>query len=142
MTNANDFILSMSNISKIFPGVNALENVDFSMKRGEIHTLLGEKRVGKSTLIKELTGVEHPDAGTIKLNGELVQVQSPQHSREIDISTVCQEVNLCTNISIAENIMFGHEPHRIVVLRDRKKAAEYSGDVNDQTIIQTMAGDL
>jgi ABC-type glutathione transport system ATPase component len=107
MTNANDFILIISNISKIFPGVNALENVDFSMKRGEIHALVGENGAGKSTLIKELTSIEYPDADTI-----------------------------------TENIMLGHEPHRIVVLRDRKKTAEYSGDESDQTIIQTMAGDL
>jgi monosaccharide-transporting ATPase len=112
MTNANDYILTMSNISKIFPGVNALENVDFSLKRGEIHALLGENGAGKSTLIKVLTGVEHPDTGSIELEGKIVQVRSPQHSQEIGISTVYQEVNLCTNISVAENIMLGHEPHR------------------------------
>jgi monosaccharide-transporting ATPase len=112
MTNENDFILTMKDISKIFPGVNALENVDFTLKRGEIHALVGENGAGKSTLIKVLTGVEHPDAGSIELDGKLVQVRSPQHSQEIGISTVYQEVNLCTNISVAENIMLGHEPHR------------------------------
>jgi simple sugar transport system ATP-binding protein len=111
MTNVNDFILTMSGISKTFPGVNALEDVDFSLKRGEIHALIGENGAGKSTLIKVLTGVEHPDAGSIELDGKLVQVRSPQHSQEIGISTVYQEVNLCTNISVAENIMLGHEPH-------------------------------
>lgn len=112
MNNANDYILTMSNISKIFPGVNALENVDFSLKRGEVHALLGENGAGKSTLIKVLTGVEHPDTGSIELGGKIVQVRSPQHSQEIGISTVYQEVNLCTNISVAENIMLGHEPYR------------------------------
>ncbi len=112
MTNSNDFILTMTGISKTFPGVNALENVDFSLKRGEIHALIGENGAGKSTLIKILTGVEHPDSGTIELDGKLVQVRSPQHSQEIGISTVYQEVNLCTNISVAENIMLGYEPHR------------------------------
>jgi simple sugar transport system ATP-binding protein len=111
MTNADDFILTMNNISKSFPGVNALENVDFTLKRGEIHALIGENGAGKSTLIKVLTGVEHPDAGSIELDGKIVQVRSPQHSQEIGISTVYQEVNLCTNISVAENIMLGHEPH-------------------------------
>src|SRR5512141_2346931 len=111
MTNANDFILTMSNISKTFPGVNALENVDFTLKRGEIHALVGENGAGKSTLIKVLTGVEHPDMGSIELDGKIVQVRSPQHSQEIGISTVYQEVNLCTNITVAENIMLGHEPH-------------------------------
>src|SRR5689334_7014402 len=112
MINANDFILAMNGISKTFPGVNALENVDFNLKRGEIHALVGENGAGKSTLIKVLTGVEHPDTGSIELNGKIVQVRSPQHSQEIGISTVYQEINLCTNITVAENIMLGYEPHR------------------------------
>lgn len=112
MTNENDFVLSMKAISKIFPGVIALENVDFNLKRGEIHALMGENGAGKSTLIKVLTGVEHLDTGTIELNGRLIQVKSPLQSQEIGISTVYQEVNLCTNISVAENIMLGYEPHR------------------------------
>jgi galactofuranose transport system ATP-binding protein len=112
MTNSNDLILSMTGISKSFPGVVALENVDFSLRRGEIHALVGENGAGKSTLIKILTGVEHSDSGTIELDGKLVQVRSPQYSQEIGISTVYQEINLCTNISVAENIMLGFEPHR------------------------------
>ena len=112
MTTTDDFILSMKDISKSFPGVDALEGVNFSLKRGEIHGLVGENGAGKSTLIKVLTGVEHPDIGTIELDGKLIQVRSPQHSQEIGISTVYQEVNLCTNISVAENIMLGYEPHR------------------------------
>src|SRR5215216_2505122 len=110
MTKANDFILAVNGISKTFPGVNALENVDFTLKRGEIHALIGENGAGKSTLIKVLTGVEHPDKGTIELDGKFVQVRSPQHSQELGISTVYQEINLCTNISVAENIMLGFEP--------------------------------
>jgi simple sugar transport system ATP-binding protein len=112
MTNTDHFILCMSGISKTFPGVNALENVDFDLKRGEIHALIGENGAGKSTLIKVLTGVESPDTGSIEYDGKLVQVRSPQHSQEIGISTVYQEINLCTNITVAENIMLGHEPHR------------------------------
>lgn len=112
MTNVNEYILTMSSISKTFPGVNALENVDFTLKRGEIHALVGENGAGKSTLIKVLTGVEHPDAGSIEFDGKTVDVRSPQHSQEIGISTVYQEINLCTNISIAENIMLGYEPQR------------------------------
>jgi simple sugar transport system ATP-binding protein len=121
MTDSNDLILTMNSISKTFPGVTALENVDFALKRGEIHALVGENGAGKSTLIKVLTGVEDPDSGTIELDGKLVQVKSPQHSQEIGISTVYQEVNLCTNITVAENIMLGHEPHRFGSI-DWKKA--------------------
>ncbi len=111
MTNDNDFILTMKNISKTFPGVVALENVDFSLKPGEIHALIGENGAGKSTLIKVLTGVERPDQGSIEFDGRIVEVKSPQNAQEIGISTVYQEINLCTNISVAENIMLGHEPH-------------------------------
>src|SRR5678815_1445070 len=104
MTINDDCILTIKGISKTFPGVVALENVDFSLRRGEIHALVGENGAGKSTLIKVLTGVEHPDAGSIEFDGKNVDVRSPQHSQEIGISTVYQEINLCTNISIAENI--------------------------------------
>ena len=112
MTKTSEFILRMTDISKSFPGVTALDGVDFALKRGEVHALVGENGAGKSTLIKVLTGVEHPDRGTIELDGKLVQVRSPQHSQEIGISTVYQEVNLCTNITVAENIMLGFEPRR------------------------------
>jgi galactofuranose transport system ATP-binding protein len=129
MTNANDFILTMSGISKTFPGVNALEDVDFTLKRGEIHALIGENGAGKSTLIKVLTGVEHPEAGSIELDGKLVQVRSPQHSQELGISTVYQEINLCTNISVAENIMLGHEPHLFFGGIDWKKMNALAGQM-------------
>jgi simple sugar transport system ATP-binding protein len=116
----NQNVISMKGITKIFPGVVALEDVDFSLKKGEIHAIMGENGAGKSTLIKVLTGVEHPDQGTIELEGKVVQVRSPQHSQELGISTVYQEVNLCTNISVAENILLGHEPHRLGSIHWRK----------------------
>ena len=105
-------LVAMQGIAKSFPGVVALEDVDFSLRKGEIHALMGENGAGKSTLIKILTGVEHPDKGLIELEGRPVQVRSPQHSQELGISTVYQEINLCTNISVAENIMLGREPRR------------------------------
>ena len=105
-------IVMMQGIAKSFPGVIALEDVNFSLRKGEVHALVGENGAGKSTLIKVLTGVEQPDKGAIELNGKLTQVRSPKHSQELGISTVYQEINLCTNISVAENIMLGHEPYR------------------------------
>jgi galactofuranose transport system ATP-binding protein len=124
MAETNDLALTMTGISKTFPGVNALESVDFTLRRGEIHALVGENGAGKSTLIKVLTGVEHPDAGVIELEGKIVQVRSPQQSQELGISTVYQEVNLCTNISVAENILLGHEPHRFGSIHWRKMNAQ------------------
>ena len=113
-------IISMKGIAKAFPGVVALEDVDFSLRKGEIHALMGENGAGKSTLIKVLTGVEHPDRGSIELDGQSVQVRSPQHSQELGISTVYQEINLCTNISVAENILLGQEPRRFGSINWRK----------------------
>jgi simple sugar transport system ATP-binding protein len=107
-----DALLSVQGIDKAFPGVQALQGVDFSLKPGEIHALVGENGAGKSTLIKVLTGVEHPDAGTITIGGEAVSVRSPQHAQALGISTVYQEVNLCPNLSIAENILIGRAPRR------------------------------
>ena len=105
-------LIAMRSISKAFPGVVALEGADFALRAGEIHALMGENGAGKSTLIKVLTGVEQPDAGAIELAGRPVQVRSPQHSQALGISTVYQEINLCTNISVAENILLGREPRR------------------------------
>ncbi len=105
-------LVTMKGVAKSFPGVVALEDVDFSLRKGEIHALMGENGAGKSTLIKILTGVEHPDKGLIELEDKPVQVRSPQHSQQLGISTVYQEINLCTNISVAENIMLGREPRR------------------------------
>ena len=103
----------MKGISKAFPGVQALDAVDFSLRRGEIHALLGENGAGKSTLIKVLTGVERQDAGVIELEGREILVKSPHQAQTLGISTVYQEINLCPNLSVAENILLGREPHRL-----------------------------
>ncbi len=112
MANTGKTILTMNGISKTFPGVHALDDVDFDLKRGEIHALVGENGAGKSTLIKVLTGVERPDKGTITLDGKPVSMRSVQHAQGLGISTVYQEVNLCLNLTVAENIMIGREPRR------------------------------
>ncbi len=103
-------LLVMSKINKSFPGVTALRNVDFSLEAGEIHALLGENGAGKSTLIKVLTGVEPYDEGTINFDGKSIRAASPFHAQHLGISTVYQEVNLCSNLSVAENIYVGREP--------------------------------
>lgn len=108
----NQTVLTMKGITKYFPGVRALANVDFTLRAGEIHCLMGENGAGKSTLIKALTGVETMDAGEIMLDGETISPQSPHHAQQLGISTVYQEVNLCTNLSVAENIFIGREPKR------------------------------
>ena len=105
-------LLEMKQIEILFPGVKALDKVDFSLRAGEIHSLLGENGAGKSTLIKCLTGVHRMDTGTITLQGKEIHPQSPQHAMELGISTVYQEVNLCPNLTVAENIFVGRQPMR------------------------------
>jgi len=124
----------MEGISKSFPGVQALENVDFCLKKGEIHALVGENGAGKSTLIKVMTGVEKFDQGRMFYDGEEIKIKSPQHANSIGISTVYQEVNLCTNLSVAENILLGREPRRLGGLIDHqamiKRADEIMRDLD------------
>jgi len=105
-------LLSMRGISKAFPGVQALTDVDFDLYAGEIRAIVGENGAGKSTLIKVLTGVERPDSGEMTFAGERYQVHSPQHAQRLGISTVYQEVNLCPNLTVAENVLIGRAPMR------------------------------
>lgn len=107
-------VLTMRNIHKTFPGVKALENVDFTLRKGEIHALMGENGAGKSTLIKVLTGVEEFETGEIRIDGKdgAIINRSPQEAQMNGISTVYQEVNLCPNLSVAENLYIGREPRK------------------------------
>lgn len=93
-----------------FPGVKALKHAKFNLKRGEIHSLMGENGAGKSTLVKVLTGVYHKTNGTVIFDGQQIEPESPLRSQQIGISTVYQEVNLCANLTVAENIYIGREP--------------------------------
>ena len=108
----NEPLLALRGIGKRFPGVVALNGVDFSVRSGEIHALLGENGAGKSTLIKVLTGVYAPDAGEIRLAGARIAPASPKEAESCGISTVYQEVNLVPSLSVAENIMLGRQPGR------------------------------
>ena len=102
-------VLKMRNICKYFPGVKALQNVDFTLREGEIHALMGENGAGKSTLIKVLTGVYEKDNGEIFIKGhdKAVSIRSPQDAQNAGISTVYQEITLCPNLTVAENMYIG-----------------------------------
>jgi len=117
----NTALLTMEGIGISFPGVRALHQVDFSLRCGEIHALMGENGAGKSTLIKVLTGVYRMDKGIIKLEGKPVVINSPADARRHGVSTVYQEVNLCPNLTVAENLFLGHEPRTALGLIDWKK---------------------
>ncbi len=105
----DNIVLKMRNIHKSFPGVRALQGVDFTLCKGEIHALMGENGAGKSTLIKVLTGVYEKDEGDIFLDGneKEVIIRSPQDAQKLGISTVYQEITLCPNLSVAENMYIG-----------------------------------
>lgn len=105
-------LLQMRGISKSFRGVQALKGVDFTVRAGEIHALMGENGAGKSTLIKVLTGVHPRDSGDVLLAGQSVSPQAPREAEELGISTVYQEINLIPELSVAENIMLGRQPRR------------------------------
>lgn len=102
-------VLEMKNIHKNFPGVRALQGVNFTLCEGEIHALMGENGAGKSTLIKVLTGVYGKDEGQIfiKGNDKAAVIHSPQDAQRYGISTVYQEITLCPNLSVAENMYIG-----------------------------------
>ncbi len=106
----NEYILKMAGISKAFPGVKALNKVDFNLKKGEVHAVVGENGAGKSTLSKILTGAYKKDEGSIILDGKEVELLDPKHSLNLGISGIYQEFNLIPNLSIAENIFLGREP--------------------------------
>ena len=105
-------VLEMRGISKFFPGVKALQNVDFTLYEGEIHALMGENGAGKSTLIKVLTGVYEKDAGTIHIKGHdgPASIRRPQDAQKCGISTVYQEITLCPNLTVAENMYIARTP--------------------------------
>ena len=120
MAELNKEIVAMNGIYKSFVGVQALDDVDFTLNRGEIHALVGENGAGKSTLIKVLTGVEQPEAGTVMIDQQKMTIRSPQHAQDLGIATVYQETNLCPDLSVAENILIGREPMKWGFVIDRK----------------------
>ncbi|MCQ2586512.1 MAG: sugar ABC transporter ATP-binding protein [Treponema sp.] len=117
-------VLTMRGIYKEFPGVKALQNVDFTLRAGEIHALMGENGAGKSTLVKCLTGVYIKDAGEIKVSDSVVNIRSPQDAQNVGISTVYQEITLCPNLTVAENIFIGRGKYSFVNSRAQEKKAD------------------
>lgn len=121
----DDIVLTMRGICKYFPGVKALEHVDFTLRKGTIHALMGENGAGKSTLIKVLTGVYPMDAGEIRIDGVdgAIVIHSPQEAQRFGISTVYQEITLCPNLTVAENMFIGRDQGRGVNWKAMEKRA-------------------
>lgn len=121
----NDIVLSLRGISKIFPAVKALQNVDFTLRESEIHALMGENGAGKSTLVKVITGVYTKDSGEIRIAGNdgPVNIRSPQDAQNLGISTVYQEVTLCPNLTVAENLYIGRGNYKFINWKAQEKRA-------------------
>lgn len=107
-----EWLLEVEGLSKEFPGVKALNNVSFQLKRGEVHALIGENGAGKSTLMKILTGIHKADSGIIRLKGKAFAAENPKHAQENGISMIYQELNLIPDLTVAENIFVAHEPRK------------------------------
>ncbi len=117
-------LLDMRGITKRFPGVMALDEVDFELEKGEVHVILGENGAGKSTLIKMLSGAYQPDEGEILLDDEPVSISSATIAQELGISTIYQEFNLVPQLTTAENIFLGRQPRRFGLVNRRKMGEE------------------
>lgn len=105
-----DSFIELRKVSKFYPGVRALEDVDFSVQKGEVHVLLGENGAGKSTLVKIITGATQKDDGEIFINGKNVEILNPKHAKNLGISVIYQELSLLPNLDVGQNIFLGKEP--------------------------------
>lgn len=113
-------VLRAEQITKVFPGTLALDHVDFTVYRGKVNALIGENGAGKSTLMKIVAGVERPTSGHLWLDGKSIQLRSPLHAEQFGIGIIYQEMNLCPNLSVAENIFLGRELAPTGVVVDQK----------------------
>ena len=136
-------LLRMSGIRKAFPGTQALDGVDFEVRAGEIHALVGENGAGKTTLIKILTGVHRADGGAIELLGQPFEVHSPHEAERRGIATIYQEVHLIPRLSVAENVFLGRHPRRagFVSWREMERRARIAlGRFDLDVDVRTPAG--
>lgn len=139
------YVVELNNINKAFPGVKALDNVNFNLKRGEVLALLGENGAGKSTLMKILSGVQPQDSGEIKIHGEIIDDLNPKKAQELGIGIIHQELNLCPHLTIAENIFLGREKTRTGILSNnymitetRKALKRLNVDLDPNTIVADL----
>ncbi|MEK1931128.1 MAG: ATP-binding cassette domain-containing protein, partial [Pararhizobium sp.] len=141
----SDAVLEIRDMAKSFGVVQALRCMNLKVRRGRVHTLLGENGAGKSTLMKILAGVYTPTSGEIFLDGKQYQPQNPRHARAHGISIVFQELSLCRNLSVAENIYASHEPSRFGFIRDGELVERAEALIKDLGLpvdVHAKVGDL
>lgn len=133
---ANDYLLEVKEVSKRFSGVQALKDVTFGVRRGEVRALIGENGAGKSTLIKILSGIHEADSGTIFFNGTEVNIQTPRKAQELGIATVHQELNLVSALTVSENVFMGRLPFTKSAIVNWQKLHKDTEDVFKKLGIQ------
>lgn len=141
----SEYILELKDISKEFPGVKALNQVSFSLKAGEVHALLGENGAGKSTLMKIIGGIYSRDEGDYLIDGVSIKDLTPKKAQEYGIAIIHQELNMCQDLTVAENIFLGREKSRLGTLqqKDMNKAAQVilrklKMDIEPETVIRKL----
>ena len=139
------YLLELSGISKSFPGVKALDDVGFNLKAGEVHALLGENGAGKSTLMKIISGIYQRDSGSYRLEGREIDELTPKKAQELGIAIIHQELNMCTDLTVAENMFLGREANTRGVIRQRemdRQAAEILKklkiDIDPRTVVKKL----
>ena len=144
----SEYVLELKGITKIFPGVKALNNVQFQLKPGEVHALMGENGAGKSTFIKVITGVHKAEEGEMFLNGQKVDFKGPKDAQEAGIAAVYQHPTSYPHLTVAENIFMGHEiiKHHMIQWKEMNQEAnkylkELDADFGD-TEFETLNGYL
>ena len=140
-----EIILTAENITKIFPGTVALDDVSFKVRRGKVNVLIGENGAGKSTLMKILAGVEQPTSGKILLDGREIHLHSPLDATRLGIGIIYQELNLCPNLSVADNIFLAREMTRngLIERKSQKlRARELVGRLEQKIDPNELLGDL
>ena len=124
MSEKNELLFEMKNIEKIFAHVHALDHVNFDVRKGEVHALLGENGAGKSTLIKILTGVYSKDGGQIFMNGEEIEINSREDASEAGIAVIFQELSLVPTLSVYQNILLGKEISKFGIVSDKAEKTQ------------------
>src|SRR6201987_5789870 len=133
----NEYVLSMEGISKQFPGVRALSNVELRVRKGTVHALMGENGAGKSTLMKCLIGIYTPDSGTITFKGERLHITNTHYALSKGISMIHQELNPIPQMTVAENIYLGREPLTWNGLIDMRKINRMTNELLNRLLIMS-----
>ena len=139
------YLLELSGVSKSFPGVKALDDVQFNLKAGEVHALLGENGAGKSTLMKIISGIYNRDSGSYRIEGAEIGELNPKMAQELGIAIIHQELNMCQHLSVAENMFLGREQTQYTKIRQKEmnqKAAEHLSELNITIAPTTIVGRL